>query len=214
VPLITGEVYHIYNRGVDKRDVFTDHTDLNRFYFSIRKFNTVDPIESLFRLAIPKNISSHSSQLVRIHAYCLLPNHFHLLLTQLVDGGISEYMKRLGGGYTSFFNERHERSGSLFQGTFKRVAIETNEQLLYVSAYINLNQTVHNLTTSRKLLSKSSLSAYENPKLTSEYFLDSTLILNQYRSPEEYRRVAEATVESIRNKRLVNKQLDKATLLE
>ena len=67
--------------------------------------------------------------LVQIICYCLNPNHYHLLLKEIKDGGISEFMKRVGGGYTWYFNNKHKRSGTLFQGRFKSVHIKSNEQL-------------------------------------------------------------------------------------
>ena len=121
VPLITGETYHIFNRGVDKRSIFSDKLDYYRFYNSLILFNTVKQSGSIFELRWKNGWIREQSPLVDINAYCLLNNHYHLLLTQVVDGGISEFMKRLGGGYTSYFNERNKRSGSLFQGKYKRV---------------------------------------------------------------------------------------------
>lgn len=83
------------------------------------------------------------SELVQIVAYCLNPNHFHMILKQVSDNGISEFMKRLGGGYTWHFNKKHNRSGALFQGRFKSIHIDTNEYLLHLSAYVNKNDFIH-----------------------------------------------------------------------
>ena len=145
---VIGEHYHIFNRGVDKRIIFSDRYDIHRFFQSMIEFNTVDPIGSLYEnsfLQLGGETPKFGEKLVNIIAYCLNPNHFHLILEQLKDGGISEFMKRLAGGYTGYFNQKNDRSGSLFQGVFKDVHIDSNEYLLHASAYVNLNDRVHQL---------------------------------------------------------------------
>lgn len=140
--LITDEIYHIYNRGVDKRVVFNDKPDFLRFYNCLHLFNTIEPVIN-YRLATgPK---TQNDTLVNVIAYALLPNHFHLILKQNVDNGISEFMKRMSAGYTSYFNQKNERTGSLFQGRFKRKCIITDEYLNYLLSYVNENSTVHGI---------------------------------------------------------------------
>src|SRR3989344_5909488 len=112
VPFVEDEYYHIYNRGVDKRSIFEDLTDLNRFVQSIKEFNSVEPIGSIFENSFGKK-KKNSKKLVEIICYCLNPNHFHFILRPMVEDGISEFMKRIGG-YTWYFNNRHKRSGALF----------------------------------------------------------------------------------------------------
>jgi REP element-mobilizing transposase RayT len=156
IPIITGESYHSYNRGVDKREIFLDKYDYIRFYQSLHLFNSVEPVTN-FRLAKIADPSKKNKKLVEIKAYSLLPNHYHLILKQVHDGGIGEFLRRVGGGYTSYFNEKYNRSGSLFQGTFKRVHISSEEQMQYVFAYVNENHSVHGLTIERELYHSSSL---------------------------------------------------------
>ncbi len=208
VPLITGETYHVYNRGVDKRAVFLDKFDYWRFYKSLQMFNTEEQSGSLYRRKFKQDWLMNQKPIVNINAYCLLNNHFHLLLTQLVDGGISEFMKRLGGGYTSYFNERYERSGALFQGNFKRVHCEDNEQLLYVAAYVNFNNLVHNI----KDYFLSSAEAYEGKR--EESFVKADFILDQYKNRASFVIDARATVQEIARKRKLDKEYNKGTLLE
>jgi len=83
--------------------------------------------------------TGNQKELVKILAYCLMPNHFHLLVQQLVDGGVTGFVKNLANSYTRYFNTRHERIGALFQGAFKARLIETDEYLLQVSKYIHRN---------------------------------------------------------------------------
>src|SRR3972149_5123652 len=106
-PLVTGLYYHIYNRGVDKRDIFMNKADLDRFALSVKEFNTVRPIGSIKDLMLEKKEDSgvgHPNPLVSIVCFCFNPNHFHFIVKQEVDGGISEFFKRLLGGYTNYFN--------------------------------------------------------------------------------------------------------------
>lgn len=143
VPLVTGEKYHIFNRGVDKRVVFGDKEDYLRFYQSLDVFNTIEPAHN-FLFARGKK-RSRNERLVSIEAYSLLPNHFHLIIEQLVDDGIGNFMKKLLGGYTLYFNEKNDRSGALFQGTYKRIHIDTFEYYNYLFAYVNENHFVHKI---------------------------------------------------------------------
>ena len=143
VPLATDEIYHVFNRGVDKRVIYNDNKDYIRFYESLYYFNCVEPTTNLGFAKI-QNYKS-VQKLVAIEAYCLLPNHFHLLVKQKVDGGISEFIRRITSGYASYYNLKHKRNGALFQGKFKRVHIQSNEQYNYLLAYVNENHVVHKL---------------------------------------------------------------------
>lgn len=138
---VTGELYHIYNRGVDKRTIFLAKYDLEHFFALLTQANSVIPIGHVNRGPTPAN--DEKDKLVGILAYHLLGNHFHLILRQKVEGGIAEFMKRLGGGYTSYFNKVHDRSGSLFQGKYKYIHVNTDEYLRYVLAYVMFNDYVH-----------------------------------------------------------------------
>lgn len=142
------EYYHVFNHGVESRNIYIDQYDVKRFLKDMNSFNTVDPIGSIYITELQKNIvnTQCTDPLVDIICYCLNQNHYHLLLRQCVDGGISEFMKRLGGGYTRYYNEKYDRSGVLFQGAFKAVHINSNEQLMHVSCYVNLNNRIHKLS--------------------------------------------------------------------
>ena len=116
-----GEYYHIYNRGVDKRSVFMDKFDFERFLQSIEEFNSENPIGSIYENSFIKDqTEGKKKKLVRIICYCLNPNHYHFILEQLVDRGIEKFMHKLGLGYTQYFNLKHHRSGALFQGPFRQ----------------------------------------------------------------------------------------------
>ncbi len=149
-PLVTGESYHVYNRGVDKRDIFNDAHDLERFKESIRQFNQIDGVGSLeIHNKQMRGLDSHSlsmsEPLVAIIAFCINPNHFHFVLKQLVDDGIAKFLQRLQGGYTYYFNHKNDRSGSLFQGTFKSKLIDSDEYFRKIFGYTNQNYLVHDI---------------------------------------------------------------------
>ncbi len=195
-----GEFFHIYNRGVDKRIIFVDGYDIDRFAQSILEFNVVEPVGSLYETSFRQlggETPKSTEKLVNIIAYCLNPNHFHLILEQLIDGGISEFMKRLGGGYTGYFNNKYERSGSLFQGVFKDVHIDSNEYLLHVSAYVNLNDHVHQLggETPKLVKSLSSWGEYTDKRING--VCEKEIVLGQFGSADEYREFALSSLDAI-----------------
>jgi putative transposase len=158
--LANHEYYHIYNRGVDKRTVFEDKRDFFRFYISLillnsnkdglmdnwRDYRKWHPRAQLseFLAKCPKGDS-----IVEIVAYCLNPNHYHLLLKQKSKDGIKKYMHKVSTSYTNYFNAKHNRSGSLFQGRFKSSHIKSTEKLLYLSVYIRCNSEVHGIASAR-----------------------------------------------------------------
>ncbi len=153
--------YHIYNRGVDKRDVFLDDRDYFNFVVRLSILNNNSKFEERIyynsrdkvkakKESNPKALELDSflanlPKFVDIIVYCLNSNHYHLLLQQKQDNGISKFMHKLATAYTNYFNKKYNRSGSLFQGKYKAVAVKTDEQLQYVSAYINANYEIHKI---------------------------------------------------------------------
>ena len=214
-PLVTGEFYHVYNRGVDKRFVFSDEIDLNRFWESIIEFNVIDPIGSIFEKRHSKKLKNQNyndkNNLVEFVCYCINPNHFHFLIRQMVDNGISEFMKRLSGGYTKYFNEKERRSGSLFQGRFKSVHIKNNEYLLHLSAYINLNDKVHQFgrPTSKLATSKlvrTSWREYMGESKTN--FCNKEIVLGQFGNCNEYKKFTLSSLKEIKKRKEELKEIE------
>lgn len=190
----TGEFYHIYNRGVDKRLVFSDGYDVMRFFQAMDEFNTEKPIGSMYaNQFLDERIKEERKlkKLVRFVAYCLNPNHYHFILQQVERGGISEFMRRLGGGYTWYFNNKQKRSGVLFQGLFRAKHIKTNEYLIHLSAYVNLNFRVHELNNKIQKLVKSSWEEYLTN--TGKGFCSKEIILNQFKN-DGYKKFAESSL--------------------
>ncbi len=136
-----GEFYHIYNRGTDKRIIFNDELDYRRFVELLFLSNMSEAVNLR---DIRKSFDSvfdfeRADPLVHIGAYCLMPNHFHILLTPAVENGVHMFMLKLATGYSMYFNNRNNRTGALFQGKFKSQHANTDEYLKYLFAYIHLN---------------------------------------------------------------------------
>lgn len=119
IAFANGDYYHIYNRGTEKRRIFLTDSDHRRFIKKMEEYA--------------------SDRCVRITSYCLMPNHYHLLLQQLRDKGISTFMHRIGVSYGTYFNKKNDRTGRLFSSTYHAVPIESTGQLLHIARYIHLN---------------------------------------------------------------------------
>ena len=133
------EYYHIYNRGVEKRKIFLDKNDYKRFIFLLFVANSdiavhLSNYKEFSLLEIPKGDS-----LVYIGAWCLMPNHFHILLKEKQKDGISLFMKKLLTGYSMYFNTKYNRKGNLFERPFKAKHLDTDNYLKYQYTYIHLN---------------------------------------------------------------------------
>lgn len=162
IQFVNGEIYHIVVRTIEKVTLFRDKKDYFRFIHNLFEFNNKNPISSTFRVIFYRNkinvtrkelvslfekIKEEKTEkverekrkmLVEILAFCLMPNHVHLLLRQQQEGGISKFMQKLGG-YALYYNKKYERSGHLFQGKFRVVHIKNNEQLKTIFVYIHTN---------------------------------------------------------------------------
>jgi len=209
-----GEFYHIFNRGVDKRDIFSDQHDLQRFFQSMNEFNTVEPIGSIFENRFKegtKNPLGHpASKLVNFVAFCLNPNHFHFILEQVEDKGIEKFIHRLAMGYSKYFNNRHKRSGTLFQGPFRSIHVDSNGYLLHLSVYVNLNdkQSLQSLGHPASKLSKSSWAEYLGKGDSREYFCKKDIILGQFSSIDDYEKFALGSLEGIKLRKEQEKELE------
>ncbi|MFA5792148.1 MAG: transposase [Candidatus Paceibacterota bacterium] len=145
-PFITGEYYHIYNRGIDKRLIFKSRKDYERFIMllyignsneSLRLDELLNRQHKTFSEILVLN---NGPSLVSIGAWCLMPNHFHMLIRQEVDGGITKFMRKLGVGYSMFFNIKYQRTGSLFGGLFKSKLIGVDDNYMrQLFGYIHIN---------------------------------------------------------------------------
>lgn len=141
VAIVPESYYHIYNRGVSKQVIFKDNADYCRFVELLYISNTTYPVnirdirkghDSVFDF-------EQGAKLVAIGSYCLMPNHFHILITPLVDHGVEIFMRKVSTGYSMYFNKRYERTGVLFEGRYKSSYVDHDEYLKYLFSYIHLN---------------------------------------------------------------------------
>lgn len=140
------ELYHVLNRGVEKRTLFLDSRDYARFVHDMYEFNDTKPVENTGRrfgdtLSMKGfvNPSSSRERIVDIHGWCLMKNHYHLLLSERSEGGLSLFMRKLNIGYANYFNERYKRSGTLFQGRTKKKHVDSDAYFLHILNYIHFN---------------------------------------------------------------------------
>ena len=145
------EIYHILNRGVDKRKIFLDKQDYFRFIHDLFELNSQDIVNTTFysfQKQRPKNnevqlrkfkIKKPRKLLVNIHTFCLMPNHYHLLLSPRVKDGVSKFMHKLGTAYVKYFNQKYQRKGTLFEGRYKSILITNESHFYHLPYYIHSN---------------------------------------------------------------------------
>lgn len=192
-------VYHVYNRGVEKRNIFLDEQDYKMFLYYL--FIYVYPLEKVLRRYPTLPIRLYSKNLatkVEILAFCLMPNHFHLLIKQTTASGVTKLLKQVTNAYTEYFNQKYHRVGGLMQGSFKAVEISSDDSLLHISRYIHLNPLVSGLVKDLKDYQWSSYLSYIQAKPT---FCKTEVIMAHFKSAGAYQQ-------------FVDDQADYATQLE
>lgn len=196
-PIITGEIYHVFNRGNNRQSTFTDKRNYRRAIECISFYHFAKPPMRLSKFLRLEQVKQQevlialkkSERIAQIFCYCLMPNHFHFLLKQMKEGGIAKFLSNFQNSYTRYFNTRHKRDGSLFLDQFKAVRIETDEQFIHVSRYIHLNPYTGYVVKSFKDLEKypwSSFGDYLNSEINS--FIDKDQILGFFRKPSKYKK--------------------------
>jgi len=140
-------IYHVFNTGVEKRVIFYDDEDYHLFLYYLYIYLT--PLEKVLRRyhALPIRLfNKNVAKDVDLLTYCLMPNHFHLILKQKSDVGISVFMKQLSNAYTQYFNAKYKRTGGLFQGRYKAARVKPDDQLSHISRYIHLDPVIAGLS--------------------------------------------------------------------
>ena len=145
---VTGEYYHIYSRGNSKQKIFLNHKDYERFLKLLYVCNSTKRIDfsnDIVKRKIDALCFEKGKPIVSLGAWVLMPNHFHLYITQKTEArlpsgsAITDYMHRVLTAYSKYFNAKYHRSGSLFEGKFRSVLMETDTQAKYLFSYIHLN---------------------------------------------------------------------------
>ncbi len=205
VQFANGYYYHVYNRGVDKRKIFLGRQHYYRFLHGLYEFNNQKATINFnwrFNYQSPASIVEKGRELlVDIICFSLMSNHFHLILRQVTEGGISKFMQKLGTGYAKYFNQTYQRTGALFEGRFKAILIEKEEYLVHLSRYIHLNcvelieptwkeKGIKNWKSAKKFLDQYKWSSYLDyvgrhnfPSVINKEFL-----LSYFGSEENYRK--------------------------
>ncbi|MBT3230895.1 hypothetical protein HN358_03925 [Candidatus Uhrbacteria bacterium] len=176
-----GNYYHIYNRGVDKRCTFQDQFDYEEFIEALKSSQYKDGVAY-----------------VDINYYCLMDNHFHLVLRQGVDRGVSDFMHKIGTKYTEYFNQKYKRTGCLFEGPYRAKPLLDDAHFLHISRYVHLNplkyhfndwklKGVRNIKKALDFLKKYQWSSYSYI-FGKESFISTGLIADEFKTSAEYDR--------------------------
>ncbi len=210
IAFVEDEIYHICNRGVEKRDIFLDKKDYFRAIHNLYEFNDEAPAPNLYYKipflksyeARPRKIEYKRNPIVEILTFVLLPNHYHLLLRQLNDGGVKKFMHKFGTGYAMYFNQKYQHVGPLFPGPFKAVLVKEEAHFIHLPFYIHANpldlkfpewrqQQLRNCEAAMAFLENYRWSSFPDyigkknfPSVTTRDFL-----LNVYGSPKKYHKM-------------------------
>lgn len=148
IPLISGEIYHVFNRSIARQPIFTRVREYQRFFNIVDFYKFQNPglryshynrLREEEKIKFIDNLHQANQKLVEIIAFSFMPNHYHFLLKQIQDDGIKMCMSQIQNSYAKYFNTNYKRTGSLFQEMFKAIRIESDEQLIHVVRYIHLN---------------------------------------------------------------------------
>ena len=214
IQLVNEEYYHIFNRGVDKRNIFADEKDYYRFFLSLQLMNDekdglmiqwrnykLSQKEAALDEFIKLNLSERK-KLVDIISFCFNPNHYHFLFKQVRDRGIEKFMHKISTSHTKYFNKKYHRSGSLFQGSFKATHINSNELLLHLAVYINCNVEIHGIAKAENY------GWCSHPNYlgkTKSGILSKDIIVRQFKSTELFREFSESNIKHFRERKVDEK---------
>lgn len=241
-PFTIGDYIHVYNRGNRKAEIVRSDKDKWRFMQALRFFNDSHSSqnilrdilrhrlsvsdtdkqrlpESVFELGWPKNWPE-KDPLVKILCYCLVPNHFHLLLKETREGGISKFMQKLGIGYTNYFNLRHDEVGRVFQGAYKGRRIKEDIYLEYLSVYIQvinvlelfpggLERVLKDIDEALKFVEEYPFSSYRDfVGLRKSLIIDKDILGKIFPSPDSYKKFVRDMLKSRRYELLDDLKID------
>jgi putative transposase len=197
IVLATGEFYHVFNRGVAGMKLFNSHKNYIRFielinYYRFHNtlvcYSSFRRMDSIRKELLVQRIKDQNKIQVSIHTFCLMPNHFHFLLRQESEGGITRFMRCIQDGYAKYFNTSLNRYGPLYQSSFKAVRIENEEQFLHSSRYMHLNPSTSYLIAENKLLEYpwSSFQDFVSGQTQLYPFVDTKSILSYFVDKKAY----------------------------
>ncbi|OGK30363.1 hypothetical protein A3F29_02865 [Candidatus Roizmanbacteria bacterium RIFCSPHIGHO2_12_FULL_33_9] len=206
-----GQVFHICNKSIANYGIYQDHKNIIRFKNAICFYNSQDRTESLAdNLNKHKNkslkvnlLQTNINKILKIIAYCIMPDHYHLLVKILKDDILSKYISDVENSFTRYFNIKFKRKGPLWQSRFRSVEVKTDEQLLHVSRYIHLNPTTSELVSKPEEWEFSSYRQYiNNEKILKEVMTEITIS-----TPSKYKRFCEDQIDYQKKLRKIKKLL-------
>lgn len=173
---IEGGFYHLFNSGISQTDVFLDEQDYETFLLGLKRY--LSPVENEVTPGFKKpkpSIQAHRKSMnlsgqVDLLAYCLMPNHFHLLVRQNSLQGITQLMRRVCTNYVMYFNRKYNRQGPLFSSIYKAVLIQTDDELLHVSRFIHLNPVTRSVYTLGPVRTTSATNPASYPYSSYKYY--------------------------------------------
>lgn len=195
IPIVAGEIYHVFNRSVARQPIFLTPKDFSRA-IECMKFYLHDnlPLRFSHYNRLPKeqkdqmsDVIKNSPPIIEILTFCLMPNHVHFLLKSITEKGIVQFMSNFQNSYAKYFNLKTDRSGTLFQAMFKAVRIETDEQLIHVNRYIHLNPATAYIISNIDELEKYAWSSYPHYLSSSPSFVNKDFVLSFFKNISAYK---------------------------
>lgn len=185
--LATGETYHIFNHSAGRIPIFRGQRECSMFLEAIKFYLQPNPPTkfSIYRTSKERFPIKLNPVLVKISCFCIMPNHFHLILRQEIDNGIRKFIQRVSNSFAHYFSIKNKQRGHIFEGNFKAVRVETDEQLLHLSRYIHLNPVTSYLVNDPEDYHYSSYKIYLGKE--SSEIIDPSPILNHFSSKDKYK---------------------------
>lgn len=209
--IVPGEIYHVFNRSVARQPIFLTTKDYQRgldvlkFYIYRRpplSFSHYKRLSSEERQNFLESLNKLTEKQVELFAFCLMPNHFHLLIKEITEGGITNLLKNFQNSYAKYFNILSNRSGALFQSQFKLVRIETDEQLIHVARYVHLNPLTSYVINKAEQLDNYAWCSFSEYLNNQPQIISKKLILSLFPSVEAFKQF---TYNQIDHQRKLNK---------
>ena len=212
IKFVNNEYYHVFNRGVDKRNIFCHREDYYKFLKNLKDLNNSlyysQRQRSRFSSKKMEELSSFlggREKLVDIVSYSLNPNHFHLIVRQVKDNGVPLFMHKTSTSHTNFFNKKYKRSGSLFETTYKAIHIDSNDYFLWLAGYVNGNVEIHNTGKADSY----EWSSFQDLLMDRETDIlgNKDIIVSQFANKEKFKKFVEKVVKESRTRKELEKYL-------
>ncbi|MEK7142916.1 MAG: transposase [Patescibacteria group bacterium] len=215
IPLVTNEIYHVFNKGINSQTIFELEKDFSEVIKRTQYYRNQNPPMRYSRFVdfsiqtqeeIIKKLLTENKYLVVVIAFCFMPNHFHFILRQLLDGGISKFISQVTNSYTRYFNVKNKNVGPLFQGKFKAISIITDEQLCHLSRYIHLNPFSSSIIKDLKELKNYRYSSFQ--EYLGKYQVKMTkpnIVLNYFKDNNDYEKFVLDQADYQRNLEIIKK---------